>query len=376
MCVSASDTWASSVKRVYRNSHCNEENGGQLLSTFQSQPDSLTPIQLLRTTAEKYPSHKCTGQRDVDGRYQWISYSDFYKQVLSLGGGLRFLNLKRGERIGLFGRNSRYWIMLAFAAWSIGLVVVPVSDTLCANAVLTVLGSCGAHVVCCSAGKYKAICCVSSLLPTLQRVILMRDHPMDDNSLDTQTIQDLLAFGFTASEVDFPDPDDPALISYTTATGTPKGCVLTAANLVAGAAAFGTMNASITTSDVHLSFLPLAHIWALEIELLMYAQGACVGFARGDPKHVVDDILALQPTVLVGVPRFFSRIYDAMRGAVGSLLCTPAFRRQRAAAGENWPLSLVLGAVLARFRSAAECGSLLSSAHRSRWVSSSSSARL
>ena len=62
-----------------------------------------------------------------------------------------------------------------------------------------------------------------------------------------------------------PAPGDVATVCYTSGTtGTPKGAVLTHANLVAGAA--GVMKTfegvlAITHEDVHVSYLPLAHMF-------------------------------------------------------------------------------------------------------------------
>lgn len=39
---------------VYRNIHCFVENGGKFISTFRSQPESNTVIEILRTSSVKY----------------------------------------------------------------------------------------------------------------------------------------------------------------------------------------------------------------------------------------------------------------------------------------------------------------------------------
>jgi len=40
--------------------------------------------------------------------------------------------------------------------------------------------------------------------------------------------------------------------------------------------------------------------------------GAKVGFWRGDIKGLMDDIGALKPTIFIGVPRVFDRIYSGV----------------------------------------------------------------
>lgn len=46
--------------------------------------------------------------------------------------------------------------------------------------------------------------------------------------------------------------------------------------------------------------------------------GASIGYWRGDIKGLVDDIAALRPTLFIGVPRVFDRIYTGVMAKVGS----------------------------------------------------------
>lgn len=48
----------------------------------------------------------------------------------------------------------------------------------------------------------------------------------------------------------------------------------------------------------------------------MIAAGATVGFFQGDVKKLVDDIGALRPTILAGVPRVFDKIYESINAKV------------------------------------------------------------
>lgn len=50
---------------------------------------------------------------------------------------------------------------------------------------------------------------------------------------------------------------------------------------------------------------------------MLLSKGGRIGYFRGDVKLLVDDIAALQPTLFVGVPRVFDRIYSGTT----ALLC-------------------------------------------------------
>jgi long-chain acyl-CoA synthetase len=91
----------------------------------------------------------------------------------------------------------------------------------------------------------------------------------------------------------------------------------------------------------------------------MYAQGARVGFARGGVAQLVEDLLALQPTFCIAVPRLLNKLCDGMRARIAQRpLWLQATLRWAMAAKvrayrANRPHSLLLDALLFReFRAA------------------------
>lgn len=52
------------------------------------------------------------------------------------------------------------------------------------------------------------------------------------------------------------------------------------------------------------------------IEQQMLAYGAAIGYFSGDVKGLVDDIGALKPTIFIGVPRVYDRIYAGVMDQV------------------------------------------------------------
>jgi long-chain acyl-CoA synthetase len=92
--------------------------------------------------------------------------------------------------------------------------------------------------------------------------------------------------------------------------------MLTHRNVVAGAAGLGSFVRGITKIDRYFSFLPLAHIYEMGVEILMVAQGASIGFFSGSAANLVDDLQALQPTIICGVPRLWNRIVATMQSKI------------------------------------------------------------
>ena len=48
----------------------------------------------------------------------------------------------------------------------------------------------------------------------------------------------------------------------------------------------------------------------------MLSVGGSIGYFQGDVRKLVDDIGALKPTLFVGVPRVFERIYNGVQDQV------------------------------------------------------------
>lgn len=124
-------------------------------------------------------------------------------------------------------------------------------------------------------------------------------------------------------QVRAPKRNDICTINYTSGTtGVPKGVVLTHVNAVA-AISSGRLSGTVGSKDVHLSYLPLAHIYGRLIDGLALSEGASIGFFRGDILGLVDDMKILQPTGFISVPRLFNRFNSAIQTAT---VDAPGFR--------------------------------------------------
>ena len=107
--------------------------------------------------------------------------------------------------------------------------------------------------------------------------------------------------------------DDVATIVYTSGTtGLPKGAVLTHGNLVAECAGIQPWIGR-STSDVTLSFLPLAHIFARMLHFAGIVIGYVTAYATS-MDTVVENLSEVRPTFMAAVPRFFEKVYAKAMG--------------------------------------------------------------
>lgn len=139
-----------------------------------------------------------------------------------------------------------------------------------------------------------------------------------DAGVDLHYLYDLITKGESShTQLHDPDRDDLFTICYTSGTtGTPKGVMLTHRNMIAEMAAAYKSDASIGENDVHLSYLPLAHIMERLIFCGLMTFGGRIGFYQGDVLKLKDDLMELRPTVFASVPRLYSKLYDRIQSGL------------------------------------------------------------
>jgi long-chain acyl-CoA synthetase len=111
-------------------------------------------------------------------------------------------------------------------------------------------------------------------------------------------------------------PDETATIIYTSGTtGEPKGVMLSHRNFLSNASSC-LKAIPIRRSDLHLSFLPLSHVFErMAGWYLMLMVGASVAYAES-METIPQNMLEVRPTVMLGVPRFFEKLYARIQDGI------------------------------------------------------------
>jgi len=73
------------------------------------------------------------------------------------------------------------------------------------------------------------------------------------------------------------------------------------------------------SEDVHLSYLPLAHIMERLAMLTCIGVGALVYFSCGNIMRLKEDLARVRPTVLCVVPRILNKYNEAFKTLINSL---------------------------------------------------------
>jgi long-chain acyl-CoA synthetase len=231
-------------------------------------------------------------------RWDPVSIEDFAGRVRGIAADLVRRGVKHGDRVAILSENRIEWAVADQGILSLGAVVVPIYATLPADHVGPLLadsGAVGAFVS--SAAQREKVNSVHREAPDLRWIVVF------DEGLPP-------AAGPPSDWRRPPGPDELATIIYTSGTtGVPKGVMLTHGNLVSNAAASLTAF-EVGPRDVHLSFLPLNHIFerTAGYNVMIYA-GATIAYAESIEKAAMN-LREVRPTILLAVPRFYEKLID------------------------------------------------------------------
>ncbi|XP_010280584.1 PREDICTED: long-chain-fatty-acid--CoA ligase 5 isoform X3 [Phaethon lepturus] len=212
------------------------------------------------------------------------------------------------------------------------MVAVPLYDTLGPEAIIYIVNKADISIVICDKPEKVQILlenCEQEKSPCLKTIILMDlfDKELKDRGakvgVEILALQEVEELGRNnIREPVPPKPEDLCIVCFTSGTtGNPKGAMLTHQNVVANAAAFLRSTENIvecSSSDITMSYLPLAHMFERVVQTVVYSCGAKVGFFQGDIKLLTDDMKTLKPTLFPVVPRLLNRIYDKIQSGAKS----------------------------------------------------------
>jgi long-chain acyl-CoA synthetase len=262
-----------------------------------------------------------------DGAWQDVTYGEFDTIVTEIGLGLIDLGIGAGERLSILANTRPEWSYVDMAATSAGTVVVPIYQTNSPEECHWVLSDSGACAVVCENEEQLAkIAKVRDRLPNL-RVVIVIDPPSAGSangaaSLQAITLEQVRERGRTRSAEELAArraavrPEDPFTFIYTSGTtGPPKGCVLTHHNYRSIITMVSEVR-EITEEEVIYLYLPLAHSYALLVQLAAFSLGSTLAYFGGDTKAILPELIEVRPTYLPSVPRVFEKIYTVAQGAI------------------------------------------------------------
>src|SRR5215211_4968856 len=252
-----------------------------------------------------------------------IPYSELGAIVREIALGLVDLGLKAGDKVSILAHTRPEWTQASFGVFTAGCTLVTIYQTNSPEECQYVAGHSESRAVFVEdAEQLEKIRAVRDELPHLDFVIVMDPDGVDVGD-DAITLEQLRARGRAGSEDEYEtryssvSPDDYCLYIYTSGTtGPPKGCLLTHANYRAITDAVVNQGV-IQPGDSTYLFLPLAHAFAILIQLATLDLGATIAYWSKDPQQIIAELTQVNPTYFPSVPRMFEKIYTLATAGAG-----------------------------------------------------------
>ncbi len=257
-----------------------------------------------------------------------ISYGDLARQTEAFALGLRLRGIQPGDRVAILLPNVPHFLPAYFGAIWAGAIAITMNPTYRPPEIQHIFTD----------AQVAAAVVWSDVLPLVQQAIgddsfprflisvalptgKAKSAPTPDApaaptaSVETISFEQLLgeaaaalAAGDAPAPIAEPDPEDVAVILYTSGTtGKPKGAMLTHRNLLSNAEAIIQL-ADLGPQDVLLSVLPLFHVFGSTVCMVapLLAGAPIVLMPKFDPRRLLPTIQQHKVTILAGVPSMYA----------------------------------------------------------------------
>jgi long-chain acyl-CoA synthetase len=260
------------------------------------------------------------------GSLKWktVSWNQFSLRVKQVSNALLNLGIKPQESIAVFSQNCIQYLYTDFGAYGIKVTSIPFYATSSEQQIQYMVNDAQVKFVFVGEQEqYDKAHRIFALCPSLERIVIfdpsVRISSHDPNAL---YFEDFLKLGEgfpRQSEVDElikqAKMEDTCNILYTSGTtGDSKGVVLT----------YGMYNAALeannecvplTEKDRVIDFLPFTHIFERGVAYLALSEGSML-IINTYPKEIQDSMRQTHPTSMSSVPRFWEKVYIAVKSKI------------------------------------------------------------
>jgi long-chain acyl-CoA synthetase len=284
-----------------------------------------------------------------------LSYAQVGQKISFLHQLFQFMDIKKGDKISLLGKNSSNWGTVYLATVSYGATIVPILPDFKADDVHHIVNHSDSKLLFVSNSFFEDLDENSML--QLEAVISLNDYTLIFHRRKNadETMQKAVEYKFDMSPEKFRLPeiknDALAAIIYTSGTtGFSKGVMLLHNSLISNIV-FAQKNMPLIAGETIVSFLPIAHVFGCAFEFLFpFTCGCHITFLgkTPSPKVLIKAFQEIHPRLVLSVPLVIEKIYRKQikpkldKPAVKILLKIP-FMQKKIYAKVNATLTEVFG---------------------------------
>lgn len=282
---------------------------------------------LIHEQAKKYGDKPALTFRNF-GSQKWkdVSWNQFSLRVKQVSNALLNLGLKPQDKIAVFSQNCIQYLYTDFGAYGVRVISIPFYATSSEQQIQYMLNDSEIRILFVGEQEqYDKAHRVFALCPTLERIVIydpsVRISSHDPNAL---YFEDFIKLGENLprqSEVEklWSEASDKDIcnILYTSGTtGDSKGVVLTYEQYKAALEA-NAKCVPVNENDRVINFLPFTHIFERGWAYLAMTKGALM-IINTYPKEIQESMRETHPTCMSSVPRFWEKVYIAVKAKMDS----------------------------------------------------------
>lgn len=277
---------------------------------------------LIHEQAKKYGARGVLTFRSFGSKsWKTVSWKQFSLRVMQVSNALIHLGVKPQESIGVFAQNCIQYLYADFGAYGVRAITIPFYATCSEQQIKYMIHDAQVRILFVGEQEqFEKARRIFALCPSLERVIIF-DRSVQIGEQDSFALyfEDFIALGEDLShqtEVEerwaAANDEDICNILYTSGTtGDSKGVVLTYGQYHAAMIA-NYQCVPIRETDRVMDFLPITHIFERGWLYLCLTVGAHI-IINTYPKEIQESMREMHPTCMCAVPRFWEKMYIAVK---------------------------------------------------------------
>jgi len=241
----------------------------------------------------------------IDGRTR-CTFAELDARTAGLAVGLLGL-AEPGDRVAMVADNCAAWVECYYAVPRAGMVLTFLNQRLAPPELAAIVEAAGARVLIAQARYLDALrpLLATGRMGTVRVTVGVEPDPAADVAYER-----LVASGDPTRHLPAVGTDDVAWLIYTSGTtGTPKGAMLTHANVVAGVLS-GAFGRPVAAGDVYLMPFPLCHVAGHNVLIQHLMARPVVVAPRFEPASFVASVTAHGVTTVSLAPTMISMLLD------------------------------------------------------------------
>jgi long-chain acyl-CoA synthetase len=285
-----------------------------------SRVQAKSVAELYRLAAARFGQLPAFATRRRDRSWEPLTFQGLYDRGRAIGEGLVSLAVGTQQPVGLFSDNRAEWVLADAGIQLCGGVNTPRGVDLTDGELVHIVNHSGMKTAFVENPKMARRCLqLKAKMPELKTLIQLDANQSPPE--EVMALEELEAKGRERLESGSRAVDERAaeigkealfsLIYTSGTTGTPKGVMLTQANMMSQV---DYVPLELSCTDRALSILPIWHIFERMLEIISISSGACTYYTSA--RHFAEDLKQVEPTFMGSAPRLWESLHHRIMTGV------------------------------------------------------------